>query len=84
MSMWHEAIPQCSMPDAGSATGGLYTLHCQAALQRYSCVRAHESRVHDMCGLGNGVLSLSSDQWRCHSAGGLSKLTFMDPEVSMA
>ncbi|KAL0035268.1 hypothetical protein WJX79_009470 [Trebouxia sp. C0005] len=67
---------------AGSATGGLYTLHCQAALQRYSCVRAHESRVHDMCGLGNGVLSLSSDRWRCHSAGGLSKLTFMDPEVT--
>ncbi|KAL0054988.1 hypothetical protein WJX82_005488 [Trebouxia sp. C0006] len=67
---------------AGSASGGLYTLHCQAALQRYSCVRAHESRVHDMCGLGNGVLSLSSDRWRCHSAGGLSKLTFMDPEVT--
>jgi len=37
-----------------------------------------------MCGLGNGVLSLSSDRWRCHSAGGLSKLTFMDPEASMA
>ncbi|KAL0035726.1 hypothetical protein WJX77_000104 [Trebouxia sp. C0004] len=67
---------------AGSATGGLYTLQCQAALQRYSCVRAHESRVHDMCSLGNGVLSLSSDRWRCHSAGGLSKLTFMDPEVT--
>lgn len=67
---------------AGSATGGLYTLHCQTALQRYSCVRAHESRVHDMCGLGNGVLSLSSDRWRCHSAGGLSKLTVMDPGVT--
>lgn len=69
---------------AGSATGGLYSLHCQAALQRYSCVRAHDSRIHDMRALGDGILSLSSDRWRCHSAGGLSKLNFMDPEVGTA
>lgn len=67
---------------AGSTSGGLYTLHCQAALQRYACVRAHEGRIHDMRPMGDGVLSLSSDRWRYHSAGGLSKLTFMDSEVS--
>ena len=66
---------------AGSNSGGLYTLHCQAALQRYACVRAHESNIHDMRPTGDGILSLSSDRWRYHSAGGVPKLTFMDSQV---
>lgn len=66
---------------AGSSSGGLYTLHCQAALQRYACVRAHEGNIHDMRPMGDGVLSLSSDRWRYHSAGGVPKVTFMDSQV---
>ena len=68
---------------AGAETGGLYTLQCQAGLQRYACVRAHEGRVHDMCAIGDGVLSLSSGRVRHHTAGGMCKLTYMDPTVSL-
>ena len=67
---------------AGSSSGGLYALHCQAALQRYACVRAHEGNIHDMRPMGDGILSLSSDRWRYHAAGGLPKVTFMDSQVN--
>ena len=32
--------------------------------------------------MGDGVLSLSSDRWRYHSAGGVPKVTFLDSQVS--
>lgn len=34
-----------------------------------------------MRAMGDGVLSLSSDRWRYHSAGGMAKVAFMDSQV---
>ncbi|KAK9820479.1 hypothetical protein WJX72_010776 [[Myrmecia] bisecta] len=65
---------------AGTESGGLYVLQ-SPTLERYSSVRAHTSRVHDMVALGDGMVSVSSSVLRYHACGGLPRMTYRDDKA---